>query len=182
MFDNELICISKNDDGHSGNDDINMQSGTKSWTQTFLTQIGLIENRAFQRKSYQYAFCRIRYRNFRETTDLSSLGFSNSCTLVQFWKNSREEIIQNCVGLTMRCWRNLKNATLNCVYELTCNTERWSRGSLSKLYQRVVLEDDPWAMDHGAFSFWLLWKRFMFGYPPRHGFSYINGNCQVWNY
>ena len=30
MFDNELICISKNDDGHSGNDDINMQSGTKS--------------------------------------------------------------------------------------------------------------------------------------------------------
>ena len=47
------ICISKNNDGHSGNDDINMQSRTKGWTQTFLTQIGLIENQAHQRKSYQ---------------------------------------------------------------------------------------------------------------------------------
>ena len=28
MFDNELY-FKKNDDGHSGNDDINMQSGTK---------------------------------------------------------------------------------------------------------------------------------------------------------
>ena len=51
-----VVFQKKNDDGHSGNDDINMQSGTKGWTQTFLTQIGLIENRALQRKSYQYCF------------------------------------------------------------------------------------------------------------------------------
>ena len=159
MFDNELY-FKKNDDGHSGNDDINMQSGTKGWTQTFLTQIGLIENRALQRKYYQYCFLQDYIPLFPGNDWFKLSGIFQLVHLGKFWKNSRKNS-NNCVDMNPK--------TSQCVSEPTGNEKRSSWGILLKFYQCVIryLEDNIWLFHFYHFEiglsvknwFWLSqWK------------------------